>query len=666
MLNDALGVALLLCVFLFFSERLIFLSGVLGGVLLRIFSSLFSSLLSSLSAKFLRRRIDIGIDKTSPPPLPPLPPSAPRPAASTSVDSSESTSLGFFASFRAVLLLGSVLLTPLAIASVASLFSVASPMRVLSVLLWLFPLALFFQLLEGWAVFGSRASGHFGLAHLASARSASGKSDTSLAVFFRRFDASLWRGKLYRFAVILFASGFLLSLLFELLPSVAEIFFQQSARLFVAAQNELTPPATFSGEGWGGLRADLFVNLFFGLELRQAVLLITLFLLAVLGFPLIFARPLRVITFLLCILLPVALLFYGTLCFLMLEQSAGYSSQMGFERIDSSFLSSVSGLWSFLTSFPPSSDVREFSGGIFTSFLLIFRSAFGFFALAYLVNLTGLTATGTTTPATNPATTPATAPATKPSSELFSARARFLTSVVTFLDRLPLFKRFLSSSFLCGGFLYRGFFGRIFSNMRFFKKDFFVKVFSFFLLLALCFTLLFFIILTMLPILSTGSWRVGELGFAPLYGAFISLYPGESLLLSLSLLLLSLTSLLGISAFGLLALRLLSSGFERYAIFLFLPLGVWGAFRHPLRLSFSPQLEERGFFGNLDLLLQSLGLLGLSISALVFMLGLSIILFLRLASRLRALALSRVAFGKYFDKNVADKHVAGKHIARGF
>ena len=210
--------------------------------------------------------------------------------------------------------------------------------------------------------------------------------------------------------------------------------------------------------------------------------------------------------------------------------------------------------------------------------------------------------------------------------------------------------------------MYRGFFGRIFSNRRFFRKDFFVKIFSFFLLLALCFTLLFFIILTMLPILSTGSWRVGELGFAPLYGAFISLYPGESLLLSLSLLLLSLTSLLGISAFGLLALRLLSSGFERYAIFLFLPLGVWGAFRDSLSASLSPQLEERGFFGNLDLLLQSLGLLGLSISALVFMLALSIVLFLRLASRLRALALSRVVFGKY----IARKYVARKNVARGF
>ena len=576
-----------MCGFLFLSERVVFLSQLLSRVFRK-------------NDRVARGKVNNEVSEVS------------------------GVSLGFFAHVRALLLLSAVLLTPLTLASASSLLSLDAAARVIYALALLFPLAIFFYLLEGWCLFSPNspktASPKTALPKLNLTQPNSERETSALELFFARaFSPStststststgtstgtntgtnLWGVASHRLAIILFASGFLLFLLFSMLPQMAGIFFEQSARLFLSAQSEFAP-ALADSLAWS---STWLVELFFGLSLRQAVVMITLLLLSALSFPLLFARPLRVITLLLSLLLPLALFFYGTLCFFMLQQSLAYAQQPSGVELAAEAVS-ISALGSFLPNLLPSFTRVELSSSSFTDFLLMFRPAFGYFALACVAS----------------------------SATTMASKRR---------------------NFSFGNFS----FGFSFGNFSFGKRLNFV--FSFFLLLVLCFTLLFFITLTLLVILATGSWTLGELGFASLYAAFTSLYPGESWLLASSIALLALTALLGLSAFCLLALRLLSRNLfasnllarnllarnlEHSAVFLFLPLGTWGAYSASLAAHFS----ARGFFGfsRFELLLQSLGSFGLWLSALVFMLALGLVLLRRLRLRLGGIFLRRVAFSE--------------------
>ena len=268
---------------------------------------------------------------------------------------------------------------------------------------------------------------------------------------------------------------------------------------------------------------------------RLVVLLSSLCLLFVMSLPFLFLRPLRASLLLVVMLFPLSLFFYLLLCVFALQQAHFFSEFVGVSGIES-----IHSLWSWLSLEFSRAGIVEgiFSAINISGFAVIFRPAFGFVALCCA----------------------------------------------------------LGDGYLSPSFFSRLRLGRAFASRYQFLRRY-GMLWRLLLMLLMYFILISFLLLTMAPILTTRAWLFGGTGLSSLYAGFTGLYAGEGWLLTLSLALLSLSSLFGVIAFGLLILRVIGRELSRYALFMFLPLSLWGAFReHLLEFSFFEFVSTFFFF----------------------------------------------------------------------
>lgn len=449
-----------------------------------------------------------------------------------------------------MLLLLSLLASPLSISSISTLFSLSAPASVFFSFLFFLPFGLFFLLLEGSLVIRRAAASPSPSPSPSPPTPSPTPSPTSTSpvsssspspppcifsnIFTRAFSTRVIFGNISiaRFASVAFASGLFLGFLLDFLPSTSGIFFEQLSRLLLPMRGGLA-----DGVNSGGNTLSFFGALASPSRLhpRLVVLLSSLCLLFVMSLPFLFLRPLRASLLLVVMLFPLSLFFYLLLCVFALQQAHFFSEFVGVSGIES-----IHSLWSWLSLEFSRAGIVEgiFSAINISGFAVIFRPAFGFVALCCA----------------------------------------------------------LGDGYLSPSFFSRLRLGRAFASRYQFLRRY-GMLWRLLLMLLMYFILISFLLLTMAPILTTRAWLFGGTGLSSLYAGFTGLYAGEGWLLTLSLALLSLSSLFGVIAFGLLILRVIGRELSRYALFMFLPLSLWGAFReHLLEFSFFEFVSTFFFF----------------------------------------------------------------------
>ena len=273
-------------------------------------------------------------------------------ADSTSTSSTSTFCLPFALPLAPLLLLLALWLSPQTVATTATLLARQSP-DALRLIFLAAPLALLFLWCEGSSVAGTGrgTSPTTPLEHLAArvfSSSLFSNSPFSNSLLDKPQQGNL-AYSMARVSVMLFALCCLASLLLDLVPTLAHLFWQLGARASLQAPAPITPSGLVSMLGMG--------------------------LLLTLALPQFFPQPNKAIAWLLLLLLPCVLLFYGALCLVAARKAVSVASEIA------SFAS---------PSTSPGASPRAAQSMLNADTLLatlgIFRPAFGWLALLCCVS----------------------------------------------------------------------------------------------------------------------------------------------------------------------------------------------------------------------------------------------------------------------------------------